>query len=292
MFKNLYLTRKQEKLLAVVICAVLMVSTGAGMGIYYETFRVPAIIQAQQVKQTMEEADAASKEVEVVTVKESIRQGAELTAASLQHVKLPKDKLPQSVIRETFTAEGKVAKVDIPAGMLLVPEMLVDYDKVVTADLRRQDYSYMRLITGLQKSTPEIKQYVDVRIKRPDGSDDVVLSKKEVVDLAGNTIFFNINEMERTLCNSAAVEAQLKNCDIYTTLYIDPDNQPPAVVTYITNPEIAKLIEKNPNIINQSIQQLEQQSSQPIQNTVNGSNQQDDKNQPATNNESWQNLNN
>lgn len=308
MFKNLYLTRKQEKILAAVICVVLMASVGAGMGIYYETIRVPSAIKAQQEMQTMEKDNEVSKEVDIVIAKEYIKQGDVLTAANLDYVKFPLDKLPQGTVREKFMAEGKVTKVDIPSKMPLVPEMLVEYDKVVTADLRRQDFTYIKLITGLMKSIPEMKQYVDVRIKRPDGSDDVVLSKKEVVDLSGSTIFFNINELERALANSAAVEAQLKNCEIYTTLYIDPDNQPSAAVTYVTNPEIAKMIEKNPNIIYQSIQQLQQgmtqgqpqqsgqpgaqhvapQNGQPVPNAGNGNVQ---NNQAAPNNENWQNLN-
>ena len=129
--------------------------------------------------------------------------------------------------------------------------MLVEKDKKTEDDTRKQDFKQIKLSENLEKG-----KYIDVRIKRKDGTDDVVLSKKLVLDIAGETIWINISETDRNYINNATVEANTNEAELYTTIYVNPENQVPALITYKINPKLQQYIRDNSDVVKKAEQEM------------------------------------
>jgi len=245
-----YSTRKNERFVYAVIGASIIGVILIGLIAYYQFFRIPAVERTAREAALLETDVKNGTEVDVFVVRDNIEQGKKLDLSKLKvdMVKISTDILPADVVKSREALQNKIAKIDIPKNTIILQSMLVAYDSVVTSDLRRQDFSNIRLPYNLVKG-----DYVDVRIKRLDGSDDIVLSKKEILDVAGTTICVNINESERQLLNEASVEAKIKRAELYATLYIDAQNQPPAATTYRPDEKILTMIKQNPDMVDQAL---------------------------------------
>ncbi len=79
----------------------------------------------------------------------------------------------------------------------------------------------------------------------------------------------NITEKERNYINNSTVLASLTGAVLYTTIYVDPENQPPAKITYEINKNIKEIIEKDPNIIRSSQEELKNRINQENNNDNN-----------------------
>lgn len=159
---------------------------------------------------------------------------------------------------------GKVARININKNQQILNNMVTENENFVTDDLRKQDYSSILLNTNL-----EVGQYVDIRLKKKDGTDYVVASKKQIIDLNGKTIVLLIKEKERRLLNNAIVYASVTGSQLYTTIYIDPENQPAAKITYELDSNIDLEIEKNASILETAESNLEIQNIQEKPNFAN-----------------------
>lgn len=195
--------------------------------------------------------------IKVLAIKKDVPQGKKLTKDDLISLDVPRDKAPKEALRNPQLIEGKIARMALPGNSLLYTSMLVDMEDLIVDDLRLQDYKHIILGENLQKG-----QYVDVRIKRPDGTDDIVLSKKKVRDLKDKTIWIHLKEDERLNFNAATVEADYLKGTLYTTTYVEPENQPAAVVTYKPNEKILNIIKKNDKVVKESMQRLEERNKQ------------------------------
>lgn len=164
----------------------------------------------------------------------------------------------------TTNIVGKVARIDINNNMQLTASMIADQDNVVTTDLRNQDYSDITLSKNLK-----VGDYIDIREKKKDGSDYIVVAKKKVLAINSNTIVIDILESERKFKNNATVDAALTGGILYTTIYPDAENQPAAAVTYKLNDNVDKMIQNNPNIVSDSSQKLINNNSNSDMTTTN-----------------------
>lgn len=154
-----------------------------------------------------------------------------------------------SVDQSKFISEndlGKVATVDIPAGMPIYTNMVSD---TVDNDIHERECSFIWLNTNLQEY-----DYVDVRILFPNGEDYVVCAKKSLYDmtLSMNNVFLWLTEEEILLLDSAIVDANMHNGKIYVTKYVKPEVQQASAVTYSPNSDVMRLIASDENIVERS----------------------------------------
>ena len=129
--------------------------------------------------------------------------------------------------------------------------MVYREDEEITADIRTQEFNTIVLPTQIEDGDT-----IDVRLRLPNGTDYIVISKKKVtiptidgVD-SQNTIKMDVSEEEILLMSNAIVEAYwINGSKLYATTYKEPGNQDNATPTYLPNNEVATLISMDPNII-------------------------------------------
>ena len=144
-----------------------------------------------------------------------------------------------------------IAKVDMKANTVLTKELVAQSDEVNTDDVRTQEFNMVTLPTTL-----ETGDFVDIRLRLPNGTDYIVVSKKEVniPDIAGvpstDTMEAKMSEDEILTMSNAIVEAYIvKGSELYATKYTDPGNQAKSTPTYPVSKETMDLINNDSNIV-------------------------------------------
>jgi hypothetical protein len=247
-----YVRKPQQRTLAMIKGLGIGLVIAIGVGIVCIEFVVP-----MQVSRMKEQEALAHEEgtINAWLLKDTIKQGQTMTKDNFTKIQVPKNAVPNNVITDLKLVDNKVARVELPPKTSIFPSLITDSDNAISDDLRLQDYSYIKLSDKLMKG-----QYVDIRLRRTDGSDDIVLSKKKIMDINGTSIAIYLDENERLTLSSATVEADATKAQLYTTVYIDPQNQPKAVTSYKVDPKIKKMIEDNEQIIQDSAKRLTQQN--------------------------------
>ena len=150
----------------------------------------------------------------------------------------------------TLSEAPLMAKVDMRANTVITTD-LVTAGEVLQDSTRKQEFNMFILPTDL-----ETGDYIDVRLLTPSGTDYIVVSKKqvEIPNIAGvdstDTISIELNEDEINLLSNAIVDAfRLNGAKLYVNKYTDPGVQQASIPTYPVNQEVARLIEDNPNIV-------------------------------------------
>lgn len=144
-----------------------------------------------------------------------------------------------------------IAKVNMKANTVLTRELVSQSDEVNTDDVRTQEFNMVTLPTTL-----ETGDFVDIRLRLPNGTDYIVVSKKEVniPDIAGvpstDTMEVKMSEDEILTMSNAIVEAYImKGSQLYATKYTDPGKQAKSTPTYPVSKETMDLINNDSNII-------------------------------------------
>ena len=125
----------------------------------------------------------------------------------------------------------------------------------MTADVRTQEYNVITPMTQLATG-----DYIDVRLRTPEGRDLLVLSKKQVTipELADGTVsssnmLMDLSEEETLMMSCAIVETyKMNGAKLYATKYVQPGIQNELLVTYVPSPEVEALIERDPNIVEEA----------------------------------------
>lgn len=144
-----------------------------------------------------------------------------------------------------------IAKVNMKSNTVLTRELVAQSDEVNADDVRTQEFNMVTLPTTL-----ETGDFVDIRLRMPNGTDYIVVSKKEVSipDVAGvpstDTIEVKMSEDEILTMSNAIVEAYImKGSELYATKYTDPGNQAKSTTTYPVSKETMDLINNDNNIV-------------------------------------------
>ena len=182
--------------------------------------------------------------------------GADATVA-------PTDALTASTFATmAYDEEGNelqvVAKIDIAAKTIVTSNMLTTSDNINTDDVREEEYNTISLPSDI-----ETGDTVDVRLRMPDGTNYIVVSKKKVtvLDEGGipslNTISLELSEGEILMMSSAIVESYiLEGSRLYLTRYVEPGMQAGAITNYVPSGDVQNLIAQDPNIVNEAKQEL------------------------------------
>lgn len=151
---------------------------------------------------------------------------------------------------------GNVATVDISEGIPVMYVMVTD--KAITNDSREYELSAVNLTTDQR-----IYDVVDVRILFPDGSDYVVLSKKEINQLSlANCVFSTIlNEEEILRYACAIIDAYTTTgARLYTTRYVEGSLQEAATPNYPVRESTRMLLQTDPNVVSTAADTLNEQA--------------------------------
>lgn len=167
---------------------------------------------------------------------------------------VPADAITTKTINDESEENKTIAKIDIKAGTIITEAMLAESDNPLTDDLRTQEYGVVMLPTQIKDG-----DYIDVRLRLPNGQDLIVISKKEVtipkidgVD-SETMIHVNLKEDEILAMSNSIVEAYImKGAYLYATTYVEAGIQTQAIPTYVPNAEVQALVYKDPNIVNEA----------------------------------------
>lgn len=216
----------------------------------------------------------ASKEKGTATkayaLNRDVKSGQEITADMLSPINTYSNLIPQNYIDSTILTSvesGKkvVAKVDLYKNTILTASTVTTEENTVTKDVRTMEYNMLTLPINLT-----IGDYVDIRITFPDGQDFIVIAKKEIKNIQGNTVTFDMSEADIVMLNSAIVESYImKASNIYIAKYVEPGMQEKAANTYVPTAEVIRLIETNSNIVSTAKNELTSRFDANIRNQMN-----------------------
>ena len=216
----------------------------------------------------------ASKEKGTATkayaLNRDVKSGQEITADMLSPINTYSNLIPQNYIDSTILTSvesGKkvVAKVDLYKNTILTASTVTTEENTVTKDVRTMEYNMLTLPINLT-----IGDYVDIRITFPDGQDFIVIAKKEIKNIQGNTVTFDMSEADIVMLNSAIVESYImKASNIYIAKYVEPGMQEKAANTYVPTAEVIRLIETDSNIVSTAKNELTSRFDANIRNRMN-----------------------
>lgn len=157
------------------------------------------------------------------------------------------------------TVEAPVlAKIDVSKNSIITQAMITRSDEIKTNDVRTQEYNTIVLPIDLVTG-----DYIDIRLKLPNGQDFIVVSKKRVIvpevdgEFLADTVQLEMTEDEILTMSSAIVENwYMTGSMLYANKYVEAGIQSQATPTYVVNNEVANLIDRDPNIINTAKQEM------------------------------------
>ena len=179
-----------------------------------------------------------------------------------------KVKTKDSKGKETWTSKafpsGYKAKVDLKAGTILSSTLVYEGEDI-TSDVRYVEYNMLTLST-----TIAIGEFIDIRLTLPNGQDLIVVSKKEVKSIIGDTIGLELSEGEILMMESAIVEAYIMTASkLYATQYIEPGIQEASTNTYVPTQAVQALIAANSNIVETARNELTKNFSENRRSWIN-----------------------
>ena len=237
-FGDLYVSIAQANSAGQTTNAVYVITTEDGEK-YYRYANPETAYSASQVKQTSTGYAVTTANGDVpVTEIDGMYYAQHQEVQNEEKVEYPLSQVPI------------VAKVTMAPNTVLTNTLVAKSTERVTADLRRQEYSVI-LITS-QIATGD---YIDIRLRMPDGTDYIVASHKEVeIPVIGemdspNTISIQVTEDEIVTISNAIVESyMMPGSMLYATRYVEPGLQEEATPTYLPSQKVKTLIDQNPNV--------------------------------------------
>lgn len=165
--------------------------------------------------------------------------------------KIANSKGKQTWVDKAFPS-GYKSKVDLNAGTILADSLVYEGEQL-TSDVRYVEYNMLVLPTTIYEG-----DYIDIRLTLPNGQDLIVVSKKEVKSIIGDTIGLELTEGEILMMESAIVEAYIMTASkLYAIQYVEPGIQEAAVKTYTPTAAVQNLIAANANIANEAKRALQ-----------------------------------
>lgn len=206
-----------------------------------------------QIKQMKQEAEAAV--IKGWVPKQNLTSGQVISESDLALVEIPKAAAPVDLISSVKEITGKYTKVNLAKGNVITESLLFS-EGPASRDLRYREMSFVQLPSSLQQG-----DVIDIRIQFPSGEDYVLLSKKKVLQMSGQTVSVTLGEQEILTLSSAIVDAYLHKASIYSLMYVEPGIQAKAIPTYPANEQVTKLLARDPNIEAEAETYLSNQAS-------------------------------
>lgn len=211
---------------------------------------VSAVLAYMLIQLKSEENNRVAKQKSVFVMTSSVASGNAVDSSMLKQTKVDSSVAPSDAVTLGDLTENTIAKIDLTKGVIVTSAMISEKDNEVKDSLRVQEYNMINIPSQIATG-----DFIDIRLRMPDGHDYIVVSKKkvEIPTINGidslNTIWVKLTEDETILMSNAIVEAyQMEGALLYTTKYVEPGMQENATPTYVPSAEVLNLITQNPNI--------------------------------------------
>lgn len=214
------------------------------------------------------------KEVIAYTLNQDVKSGDAITSNMLTQMKVYTSMLPSNYMDSSVLGSMQaqsdggniIAKVDMYKNTVLTTDLVTASDAIITNDVRYVEYNMLTLPT-----TISVGDYIDIRLTLPNGQDLIVVSKREVKSLLGDTIGLELTEGDIQMMESAIVEAYIMTASkLYAIQYVEPGNQVAAVKTYTPTTAVQNLIAANRNIGNEAKSALQARFDQNMRGYIDG----------------------
>lgn len=214
------------------------------------------------------------KEVIAYTLNQDVKSGDAITSNMLTQMKVYTSMLPSNYMDSSVLGSMQaqsdggniIAKVDMYKNTVLTTDLVTASDAIITNDVRYVEYNMLTLPT-----TISVGDYIDIRLTLPNGQDLIVVSKREVKSLLGDTIGLELTEEDIQMMESAIVEAYIMTASkLYAIQYVEPGNQVAAVKTYTPTTAVQNLIAANRNIGNEAKSALQARFDQNMRGYIDG----------------------
>jgi len=194
----------------------------------------------------------------VYALNQNVNSGQEITPDMVQEVKVAGiasavDLIPAKIanadgsLQTSYMPSGYKSKIALGKGTILSFNMLTQEEQLQNST-RLAEYNMLTLPMDLYAG-----DYIDIRLTLPSGQNLIVLSKKQIKDIFGDTITLYLTEEEMLMMNSAIVEAYIiPASNLYAIKYIEPGIQEAIQLTYVPTTEVQQLMNINPNITNEA----------------------------------------
>lgn len=227
-----------------------------------------AFLILQVSKLNKEKEDEAAQKVYAYIVTTDIKSGTEIDSTSVQGIEMSTT-VQSDIIYSAKTKDAKgndmadktgalfpiglKAKVDLHAGTVLTSDLTYE-EEALADDVRTQEYNVVTLPSQL-----ETGEYIDIRLRLPNGQDYIVASHKQVTlpNIAGvdssSCIWVNMSEIETLTMSGAIIEAyKAEGSKLYAVRYVEAGLQQAATETYLPSDEVLALISKDPNAVQEA----------------------------------------
>lgn len=212
-----------------------------------------------QLMQAKQEQQKEQKDIGTVYVLNTDKKsGDEITADDLISVDATRKTTPANALSPASLGDKNIAKIDLKSGTILSTDMIYIDETKTGKDVRKQEYNTVILPMDLATG-----DYIDIRLSLPSGQDYIVVSKKvvEIPQVGGvdssDTIWIKMAEEETLAMSNAIYDAyKINGSKLYATKYTEPGIQEAATPTYAVNAETVALINGNPNILNNAMNEL------------------------------------
>lgn len=236
-----------------IICATLLL-------VYFTIFKQMKENYQNDLNVLKEQLEA--KEVYIYEAKVDIPAGCQINEKDLSYSLSYSDK-PQSYFM-TKKDIGMTALIDINAGTQIIEGMLST--NTIDSNLREVEYNTFYINSNIIQN-----DYIDVRIRFPNGEDYIVLSKKRILapNLESFHCFLWLKEEEIINMSSAIVDAYLYSGSlIYTTKYIEPNLQQESIPTYQPSLASIELMELDKNIVDKASKEVNKRLRKAMENRL------------------------
>ena len=190
--------------------------------------------------------------------------GERLGAEDLYIAELTEEAVPADLRLTAAEIEGRILRIPLKKGAYITEGMLV-------GDAPRDDERELRYGCIRFDSLIGPGDCVDVRVRYPDATDYVVLSKKAVYGLDENGLLLHVNAEELLLMDSAIVDASLfEGTYLYAAGYVEELMQDAAIVNYTPAPAVIELIGRDPNVVRAATEYLSMGLRNDIEGRIRG----------------------
>lgn len=217
--------------------------------------------QIYLMQQTLDEIGPLT---DVYTVLEKGEAGQSITQEDLALIQMPQSMVGDSYILDPETVVGKYYKVNISHGVPITSDLMMEE----AMDDTTREYDIVADIWPVALKTGD---YIDVEIIYPNGEKFVVLAKKRVDSIVGQTVKTTMNGTERYLYQGALVDYYLSIADgaqLRFTKYVEPGVQKAAQVYYSIPDNVVTVMNIDPNIVEKANSAVETARRSIIKNSM------------------------
>lgn len=206
-------------------------------------------VAARQQIKTYEKQLAEQERVNLYLLKTDKEKGEIIQKSDLRLIEVNGKNINFSPINIEEVL-GKTCRISLKKDTV-VTKNLVEKGTLPTDDMRKISFSYIETPLDLK-----VNNYVDVRIKFPNGEDYIVVEQKKVTELTGNSkenqidslLGICVTEEELLKLSSAHVDIEVyPGTKVYAVQYMG-EHQEKATTNYPLNQYVYEQIGWNPNI--------------------------------------------